>query len=163
MVMFDSRCAWISRKRMQIPHDWANAVMAHRSFNEEVILCVIPADADSARESNGELHSRELISAMLEQLSKTDCQVRDALLLSAECWWSYLCEEPECCSPAGTPLDLEIAEKGRCPVRLSPASAAFPIAMRSLRCVPLTQSGRQLTEAAFARQLGQVPKTGSGW
>jgi len=91
------------------PHEWADAVMSHRSFSEEVILCVIPADADSAREINGELHSRALISAMLERLSKTDCQVRDALLLSAERWWSYLCEEPECCSPAGTPLDLEIA------------------------------------------------------
>ena len=92
------------------PDGWADAVMAHRSLNEEVILCVLPADADSARESNGELHSQVLMSALLEKLSRTDCQVRDALLLSAGCWWSYLCEEPECCSPAGTPLDPKIAE-----------------------------------------------------
>lgn len=92
------------------PDDWANAVMAHRSFSEEVILCVIPADADSARESNGELHSQVLMSALLEKLSRTDCQVRDALLLTSQNWWSYLCEEPECCSPAGTPLDIGIAE-----------------------------------------------------
>jgi hypothetical protein len=151
------------------PHDWADAVMAHRSFNEEVILCVIPADADSARESNGELHSRELISAMLEQLSETDCQVRDALLLSEQCWWSYLCEEPECCSPAGTPLDLEIAEKvaaqfvfagvGRLPDRDAVIAVCAPDPVRQ---AANRSSVREAARARFQR-LGQAGDRALEW
>ena len=102
--------------RMDLPpehatlDDWVDAVMAHRSSSEEVILCVTPAVDANVRDRDGDLHSRALISALLEKLDKTDCQVRDALLLTSDSWWSYLCGEPECCSPAGTPLDLEIAE-----------------------------------------------------
>ena len=137
------------------PDDWANAVMAHRSFSEEVILCVIPADEDSPREGNGELHSRPLMSAMLDQLSKTDCKVRDALLLSMGCWWSYLCEEPECCSPAGTPLDPKIVEGvaaqfalagvGRLPDRAAVVAVCAPDPVRQVA------NRTKVREAAQAR------------
>ena len=92
------------------PADWADAVMAHRSFSDEVILCILPAVGVSARDGSGELHAHALMSVLLERLSETDCQVRDALLLTTESWWSFLCEEPECCSPGGTPIDATIAE-----------------------------------------------------
>ena len=102
--------------RMDLPpteallDDWADAVMAHRSLSAEVILCVVPAVGDPARDRDGELHSSALMAALLEQLGKTDCHVRDALLLADDKWWSFLCEEPECCSAAGTPIDPGIAE-----------------------------------------------------
>jgi hypothetical protein len=92
------------------PDDWADAVMAHQSFSDEVILCVLSAADAAVRDDNGDLHSRALISALLEQLDETECRVRDALLITRDSWWSYLCGEPECCSPAGTLVDLETAE-----------------------------------------------------
>jgi hypothetical protein len=84
--------------------------MAHQSLSDEVILCVLPAVDATVRDDNGDLHAHALISALLKQLEVTDCRVRDALLITRDRWWSYLCGEPECCSPAGTLLDLEIAE-----------------------------------------------------
>jgi hypothetical protein len=92
------------------PDDWVDAVMSHQSMSDEVILCVLPAVDAAVRYDNGDLHAHALISALLKQLEVTDCRVRDALLITRDSWWSYLCGEPECCSPAGTLLDLEIAE-----------------------------------------------------
>ena len=59
----------------------------------------------------GELRSRALISLLLERLGQTDAHVRDALLAGEDRWWSYLCDQPECCSPAGTPIDPVISEE----------------------------------------------------
>ena len=92
------------------PDDWVDAVMIHRSPSDEVILCVFPPPNVSPRDDTGELHSRELITALLDQLGTAECHVRDVLLISGERWWSYLCEELECCSPAGTPVDPDVAE-----------------------------------------------------
>ncbi len=92
------------------PSEWVDAVMAHRSSSDEVIICVLPSLEAPVRDLADDLHSHEFVSELLARLSMTECRVRDALLVSGDRWWSYLCDEPECCPPAGTPLDLEILE-----------------------------------------------------
>jgi hypothetical protein len=102
--------------RMDLPtseasvHEWADAVMQHRASSDEVILCVLPPVGGRARDADGELCSRDLVSELLARLGETPCQVRDALLSVGERWWSYLCEEPECCPSTGVPLDPAIVE-----------------------------------------------------
>ena len=93
------------------PDDWVDAVMPYRSSSDEVIVCIVLSARDSARDIGGELHSQGLMSMLLARLAETDCRVRDALLVSADRWWSYLCDEPECCPLAGTPIDPEIAKE----------------------------------------------------
>lgn len=92
------------------PDEWADAVMMHRGESDEVILCVATKSSDAAHDDAGDLPSRELITILLERLAHTDCHVRDALLAEEDRWWSYLCDQPECCSPDGTPVDPEIVD-----------------------------------------------------
>jgi len=93
------------------PDDYADAVMRHRGSSDEVILAVVLDPSSASRDAHGELVAQGLITALLDRLRQTDCQVRDALLQVDDRWWSYLCPEPECCSPSGTPLDSGIAEE----------------------------------------------------
>ncbi len=90
--------------------EWVDAVLQQRAEHDEVILCVVPAQDDPTHDQEGELRSREFVTTVLERLAPSDCHVRDALLMSGDRWWSYLCSEPECCSSAGNPVDPAIAE-----------------------------------------------------
>jgi hypothetical protein len=90
---------------------WIDAVMAQCGSHDEVILCVSWSSDVMVRDAAGELRSRDLMGALLEELSRTDCLVRDALLVQADRWWSFLCEQPECCPVSGTPLDRSIANE----------------------------------------------------
>jgi len=90
---------------------WIDAVMAQCGSHDEVILCVAWPPDVMVRDAAGELRSRDLMCALLERLSRTDCLVRDALLMQSDRWWSFLCEQPECCPASGTPLDRSIADE----------------------------------------------------
>jgi hypothetical protein len=90
--------------------EWIDAVMQHRASSDEVIICVLPPVGGRARDADGELCSRDLVSELLARLGETRCQVRDALLTVGDRWWSYLCQEPECCPTAGVPLDTDVVQ-----------------------------------------------------
>jgi hypothetical protein len=51
----------------------------------------------------GELPYRELLDALAGGLREL---VLDVLLVCDGRWWSVLCDDPQCCGPAGTPIDL---------------------------------------------------------
>lgn len=87
-----------------------DAVMGHRAPGDEVILCIMSSPGGSVRTTFGDLRSSGLMSMLLTRLGETDSKVRDALHASGDRWWSYLCDEYECCPPAGTPIDRDVAE-----------------------------------------------------
>ncbi|MFF5217806.1 DUF4192 domain-containing protein [Micromonospora sp. NPDC000442] len=45
------------------------------------------------------------VDAVRAALAEAGLTVLDALRVTDGRWWSYLCEEPECCPPEGTPYD----------------------------------------------------------
>lgn len=92
------------------PLPWADSVLAHIGAHDEVIICVVSSASGGVRDLDGGLRSKALVGALLEGLSGTGCVLRDALLIVGDRWWSFLCEEPECCPRAGTPLDLGVAD-----------------------------------------------------
>ncbi|MEY4137435.1 MAG: hypothetical protein RL205_1563 [Actinomycetota bacterium] len=92
------------------PHEWVDAVMAHHLGSDEIILAVFPARKLNARDARGVLRAESLVALLLEQLASRGCRVHDALLVQGDRWWSYLCEQPECCSSAGTVIDPAIAD-----------------------------------------------------
>ena len=92
------------------PLPLVETVLAHRAPGDEVILCIMSAVGDSVRDSARDLPFSGLMSMLLARLGETDSQVRDALHAAGDRWWSYLCDEHECCPAAGTPIDRGIAE-----------------------------------------------------
>lgn len=62
-------------------------------------------------EAGAELPRWDLVEATAAALAERGVGLRDALCERAGRWWSYLCAEPECCPPQGTPVDpAEAAE-----------------------------------------------------
>lgn len=45
-----------------------------------------------------------LVEALTSALAERGVDVKDALLVRGGRWWSYLCDEPSCCPPDGTPV-----------------------------------------------------------
>jgi hypothetical protein len=84
--------------------------MAHQRAHDEVIICVVPAAHQVERDESGRLRGQSLVASLLELLRGTECGVRDALLVVDNRWWSYLCQEPECCPAAGTEVDPATAD-----------------------------------------------------
>ena len=92
------------------PQGWVDAVLAHRGLSDEAIVCIVLSPDAQARDDSGELRCAQLVAVLLARLGAAQCRVRDALLIRDDRWWSYLCEEPECCSPRGTRVDPRTAE-----------------------------------------------------
>lgn len=46
------------------------------------------------------------MTATRETLTDIDITVREALRVAEGRWWSYLCDDPRCCPPEGTPFDI---------------------------------------------------------
>lgn len=93
------------------PHEsWVDAVMAHCQGHDEVIVCVLGATDPGARLASGELRGQPLVEDLLAGLRNAECAVRDALLVVDTRWWSFLCQEPECCPSAGTEINATVAD-----------------------------------------------------
>jgi hypothetical protein len=73
-----------------------------------VLLAVYTAEADGPG-----LARSALVDALRTALG--DLVVTEAVLVRTDRFWSYLCADPACCPPAGTPVD---AASGSAPVRL---------------------------------------------
>src|SRR5690606_27175044 len=46
-----------------------------------------------------------VVAAALVEAARRRIQVREALRVEAGRWWSYLCDQPECCPATGTRFD----------------------------------------------------------
>lgn len=56
-----------------------------------------------------------LLHAMRVSADERGLFVKDALRVDGGRWWSYLCEDPRCCPPEGTPVDPATSEvSARC-------------------------------------------------
>ena len=104
------------------------------------------------------------VETVIGLLEEQGIDVRDALLVDGDRWWSYCCEDPGCCPPEGRPvprrvavLEADRAFRGRRPVAANRADAvtAFqlqqPLSREALRAAQETLGCyRSLDTAKFA-------------
>lgn len=146
---------------------WQEAVLVHQRNHDEVILCVVPADRQAVRERSGELRGQALVTSLLESLRSTDCAVRDALLVVDQRWWSYLCQEPECCPAAGTEVDpatadaiaarFALAGVARLPDRDAVVALCAADPGRQAEVLPLLRHARRTLLARWADSSARAP------
>lgn len=166
VMWLDAGCVSLTMRLDLPPHGadhepWLDAVMAHERPHDEVIICVVPAADQHARDESGELRAQQLVTALLDRLRSTHCRVRDALLVIDRRWWSFLCEQPECCSAMGTEVDpvtadavaarFALAGVARLPDRDSVVAICAPDNTRQAEVLPLV---RQARRAMVARMAG---------
>jgi hypothetical protein len=51
-----------------------------------------------------------LFHAVRDDAGRRDLYVKDLLRVDGGRWWSYICEDPECCPSEGTPIDLTASQ-----------------------------------------------------
>jgi hypothetical protein len=74
------------------------------------------------------------VAAVRTAAERRGLVVRDALRVDAGRWWSYICDDPRCCPPGGTPFDPSTSEiSATCtfhglPARASRAEVARQVA-----------------------------------
>lgn len=67
----------------------------------------------------------ELLRPVREEAERRGFAVKELLRVADGRWWSYLCENPECCPPEGTPFDPAASEvAARCTVEGLAAAAS---------------------------------------
>lgn len=81
-------------------HDWLADCSRAEVSADEVIIC-----AFGARGAGEELPWSVAVGDLMDRYAERGLSIRDALLCDGRRWWSYLCEVPECCPPAGRPID----------------------------------------------------------
>ncbi|MDQ1600032.1 MAG: hypothetical protein QOD68_1506 [Actinomycetota bacterium] len=70
------------------------------------VVVVYTEDADAGR-GRTRLARASLVQALRSALRHREVKLHEALLVRAGRWWSYLCHDPGCCPPEGTPLPEE--------------------------------------------------------
>lgn len=75
-----------------------------------ILVCYTGTDAEP-----GDLPRRALVDQLVHTLGDRGIDVADALLVRSGRWWSYCCDDSECCPASGSPL----------PPELTPAAAAY--------------------------------------
>lgn len=71
----------------------------------EVIITVF---GDQRPDPDRELPDGQLVDALITALDDGDVSIRDALYTDGESRWSYGCDDPSCCPPAGRPIPDEV-------------------------------------------------------
>jgi hypothetical protein len=79
--------------------------VAHVGASSSVVV-VYTADADPGR-GRTRLARAGLVQALRSALRHREIELHEALLVRSGRWWSYLCHDPACCPPEGTPLPEE--------------------------------------------------------
>lgn len=69
------------------------------------LLVVVTEEPDAG----AALPRADLVEEFRAALGRVRIDVHDALCVRGGHWWSYLCTEPRCCPPAGTPVRPELA------------------------------------------------------
>lgn len=102
IVMLQQRRVIVTM-RIDIPNDWASDQVAILSMMsrldvDEILIAVVTQRLDDNLELKTEI--QELVTEA-ENLGIT---TREAVLIDAGRFWSYLCEDSECCDPTGKPI-----------------------------------------------------------
>src|SRR3954451_1807554 len=118
-------------------HPQTIAATLKRNGAEATLLVVV---TEQQPPSGDVLPCRALADQLLDELSAADIPVRDAILVRAGRWFSYLCDNPECCPPEGTPLTGSAADRIHAELALA-GESPHP-------------GGRELIEARVAADLG---------
>ncbi|MBF5030286.1 DUF4192 domain-containing protein [Micromonospora sp. ANENR4] len=121
-----------------------------------------------------------IVDAIGDALTATGLVVLDALRVTHGRWWSYLCAEPSCCPPEGTPYDpaasevsaaavfagqVALPDRAALAAQVSPLDGPVRLAMRRatararLRLAALTGSP---SASSAGSQVSGVPADGSG-
>ena len=121
-----------------------------------------------------------IVDAIGDALTATGLVVLDALRVTDGRWWSYLCAEPSCCPPEGTPYDpaasevsaaavfagqVALPDRAALAAQVSPLDGPVRLAMRRatararLRLAALTGSP---SASSAGSQVGGAPADGSG-
>ncbi|HET7173481.1 MAG TPA: DUF4192 domain-containing protein [Nocardioidaceae bacterium] len=85
-----------------------------------------------------------VVQPLLRLLASAGIGVIEALRADGRRWWSYLCPDPACCPPQGTPYDAA-----------SSPAAAFAV-VAGLTRAPDREALRELFAPASARERGRV-------
>jgi hypothetical protein len=96
---------------------WLAAMWHHPAADsaQELILVLV-----TARDVDHDLDA--LLELVLDRAEAADIEVRDALLVDEQRWWSLLCGDERCCPPEGRPVD---------PATASAVAAEFTLAGRA--------------------------------
>lgn len=76
--------------------DQALAIVSQYRF-ERVLIAALTADRERAD---------VVVEPLLIALAGLEVRVEEALVADGSRWWSYLCRDPGCCDPEGTPYDV---------------------------------------------------------
>ena len=74
---------------------------------EAIVLVYDPppgSSTDDAAVRTALRPGEEIVAAVRAGLRRADIRLREALRVSDGRWWSYLCEDPRCCPPDGSPV-----------------------------------------------------------
>lgn len=85
----------------------ADLIATHLAHaGSDLVVLVVCTEEDSA-----DLPRQDLVDATGAALADRGVEVQDALCVRGGRWWSYLCAEPRCCPPEGTPVDRDAASE----------------------------------------------------
>jgi hypothetical protein len=68
----------------------------------QIIAAVYTGEAP---DRSGFLPHGGVVAAVADAVARAGCVLADALLVHAERYWSFLCDDPGCCPPEGNPFD----------------------------------------------------------
>lgn len=91
-----------------VPGGVEGLVLRLRHAHAEEAIALVYTDDESWSDSC--LPYQELIADLGRVCDKRGPMLTDALLVRSGRWWSYLCRDPACCPPDGTPLDGGVTE-----------------------------------------------------
>jgi hypothetical protein len=84
---------------------------------------------------------------LARSLTRSGVRVADAIRVSDGRWWSYLCEDPQCCPPHGRPVDTAVAAAAVFQGRVALPDRQALVA----RVAPVSGEARQEMAAATER------------
>lgn len=109
-------------------------VIAERVNHEGASGAFIVVFSDSSPEDD-ELPHLDLVGELVSRMGDL---LHDVVLTNDDRWWSYLCADPDCCSPVGTPVN-----------RHSPAATAIAAAYALAGQGPLPDRAAVVRSIAF--------------
>jgi hypothetical protein len=124
-----------------------------RSGGDLVVVACYPEGADERAAAE------RAVEELRARLDGPDCQLKEAVRVEDGRWWSYLCTEPRCCPPEGTPIAAEpgqvaaaavlgghvaLPSRASLPERLKPANQIARLAV--LQALGATEQQRDEAE-----------------
>lgn len=117
---------------------------------DEIVVLIFTAKPDG-----DDLVRRDLVEAVM---AKSKVPVADAVLVRDGRWWSYVCDDPRCCPPDGTPIDT--ASAGSLALAAAQAMTGRTVLANREAVVqslaPVTGTAAQAADKAVDRVMDEV-------